>query len=208
MDPRITPEERLALSEDRRRVLLPWLFGITGLALALLAIGMYAVFFGPGATGRGAVAAGSGSGPTLVVTPGQAPQTVATPAPSTTAAPSGAGPSGKPTTVTTPAPPPVITIAVSDDSQYSPHSVNVPAGTNITWTNNGESPRSIESSGGGGPNSLSKYPSGIPIGQSYTWKVPSGASSGTSYAYTDRVVTGNQNGHLTGEGMSASITVE
>ena len=106
-----------------------------------------------------------------------------------------------------------VTVVDMKQFQFSPQVISVEAGTTVQWTNSDNSiPHTVTADPGnfasGGPNSDIVAPNGIPPGQSYSWTVPAGAVSGTTWFYHCRFHGSPGNGQNLGAGMTGSITVK
>jgi plastocyanin len=96
--------------------------------------------------------------------------------------------------------------------QYMPREITVPAGSQITWTNEDPIEHTVTADPAnptpGGPNSDTDFPNGIPAGQSWTWQVPATAAPGTKWFYHCRFHGLPGDGTTFGAGMSGSVTIQ
>lgn len=102
-------------------------------------------------------------------------------------------------------------ISITPNYSYSPQRATVAAGTTVTWTNNpnGSMVHTVTPDlPTAGMDSGTKYPSGIPLGASFSWTVPANAKSGTAYYYHCAYHGVPGNGTSLGTGMVGVIIVK
>lgn len=100
-------------------------------------------------------------------------------------------------------------VNMTSNFTFSPQTVSVPPGGQVTWTNSSNVPHhSATGDLAGGPDSDSQYPAGVPMGSSYTFAVPAGAAHGSKIFYHCRFHGTAGNGSSLGQGMAGEIDVQ
>lgn len=94
--------------------------------------------------------------------------------------------------------------------QFSPAELVVPAGTTVTFLNDGTSVHTVtpDVAGlAGAPNSDEQYAQGLNAGESYQWTAPADAVAGTMYYYHCRFHGQPGDGTKMGTGMAGAVRI-
>lgn len=98
-------------------------------------------------------------------------------------------------------------IFMEPGSTFGPESVQVDADSDVSWTNTDGSAHTVESDDATGPDSDASFANGLSGGQTYVWRVPASAPSGTRYYYHCRFHGTAGNGSSLGTGMVGVLIV-
>ena len=104
----------------------------------------------------------------------------------------------------------VVPVEAKAGNTFSPQMVNAKPEDKVKWTNLDTVKHSIiPDVAGVGPDSTTDFPSGIPAGGTFTWTVPSNATTGQKYYYHDPMGGGTSGGGTKlGTGMAGVIVVD
>jgi plastocyanin len=91
---------------------------------------------------------------------------------------------------------------------FGPREVVVDPDAQIAWTNVDSEPHTVTPDvAGDGPDSAAPFPNGIGPGQTFYWRVPAAATTGTRYFYHCRFHGQPGNGQGFGAGMVGVVRV-
>ncbi|MBX7135658.1 MAG: hypothetical protein K1X67_23570 [Fimbriimonadaceae bacterium] len=99
-------------------------------------------------------------------------------------------------------------IIMEPGNTFGPETVEVDADSDVSWTNVDGAPHTVQSDVANmGPDSDGTFANGLNAGQTYVWRVPASAASGTRYYYHCRFHGTAGNGASLGTGMVGVLIV-
>jgi plastocyanin len=100
-------------------------------------------------------------------------------------------------------------VQMTASDTFTPQTVTVRAGSTVRWTNADSDAHTVAPDVATvGMSSDEMFPTGLPSGASFEWKVPEGAASGTRYFYHCRFHGTAGDGTGFGTGMTGVVVVE
>jgi plastocyanin len=101
-----------------------------------------------------------------------------------------------------------VGVAMTGTHSFDPVNATVSPGDTVRWTNTDTAHHTVASDTNvAGMNSDGQFPTGLPGGAKFSWKVPADAASGTVFFYHCEFHGGAGDGTRIGNGMAGSITV-